>query len=503
VGVEYFYREQQEVLDALVFGGMPVKVFQEQSQFSEVWNYDWSLYHGGQRRLNLRQAMIKARRAFASCLRATLHGAEVSACPVTLHGRRALSSGASPLKGFRVLELANVLAGPSIGQFLAELGADVIKVENPRTNGDVTRGWRLHGDAAGKPSAYFSGCNLGKHSVAIDTSADRGRSLCQRLAAVSDVVVASYKPGDAEKMALDSMTLRSTNPRLVYAQITGYGLDDPRVGYDAIIQAESGFTFMNGEPGSRGQPTKMPVALVDLLAAHQLKEAILLALWQRDRTGEGAHVHVSLLGAAVASLANQATGYLMAGAVPQRMGSDHPSICPYGTAFADKSGKSLVLAVGADSQFRGLCEVLGCAELGVDPQYAKNVDRVNHREELKAELARRISGLPRDELLERLHEKRVPAGAIADMPTVFEAPQAQALVVRGGGTSSDKLQGEALGLRQVAWRGGSMDDAPTPCRAPGYAEHTKEVLEAVLGLEAAEVHELIEAGIVETSKPAR
>mmetsp|Transcript_7376 Transcript_7376/g.26964 ORF Transcript_7376/g.26964 Transcript_7376/m.26964 type:complete len:274 (+) Transcript_7376:464-1285(+) len=240
----------------------------------------------------------------------------------------------------RVLELASVLAGPSTGQFLAELGADVIKVENRKTRGDVTRGWRLPGEPSEGPSAYFKSCNLGKRSLALDAAGQSGRDLCRKLALASDVVLASYKPGDAEKLGLDATSLRAEEPRLVYAQITGYGLNDPRVGYDALIQAEAGFTHMNGEPGERGRPTKMPVALVDLLAAHQLKEAILLALWRRDRTGEGSHVHVSLMGAAVASLANQATGYLCAGKVPQRMGSDHPSISPYGSAFDDRDGQS-------------------------------------------------------------------------------------------------------------------------------------------------------------------
>ncbi|CAE7941353.1 cct4 [Symbiodinium sp. KB8] len=154
---------------------------------------------------------------------------------------------------------------------------------------------------------------------------------------IDDIVIASYKPGDDVKLGLDAAQLRAQAPRLIYAQITGYGLNDPRTGYDAVIQAESGFTFMNGAAAHQGgSPTKMPVALVDLVAAHQLKEAILLALFNRERFGEGAHVHVSLMAAAVASLANQATGYLITGEVPQRMGSDHPSICPYGTAFSDQ-----------------------------------------------------------------------------------------------------------------------------------------------------------------------
>lgn len=401
-------------------------------------------------------------------------------------------SAGSPLAGLRVLELASVLAGPTVGQFLGELGADVIKVENQRTRGDVTRGWKLKGDPDNGVTAYFSCCNLGKRSIALDAGGLRGQTLCKQLASKSDVVIASYKPGDAEKFGLDAGSLRSLNPRLVYAQITGYGLEDSRVGYDALIQAEAGFTFMNGEPGTEGRPTKMPVALVDLLAAHQLKEAILLALLQRERTGNGAHVHVSLMAAAVSSLANQATGFVLAGAVPQRMGSDHPSICPYGTAFNDRDGEPLVLAVGTDSQFRALCEVLGLDGLASDQRYAKNVDRVAHRSELKALIADCISKWARADLLSQLAETNVPVGAIADMRTVFETPQAQELLVRSGEGCSSKV----LGLRQVAWLG---DDAATalPRRPPRYGEHTAEILKEVLGLQAAEVDNLVQEGIVE------
>eukprot|EP00440_Ansanella_granifera_P047394 gb/GFBE01051327.1/.p1 GENE.gb/GFBE01051327.1/~~gb/GFBE01051327.1/.p1 ORF type:complete len:421 (+),score=102.66 gb/GFBE01051327.1/:1-1263(+) len=397
---------------------------------------------------------------------------------------------AGPLAGLRVLELASVLAGPSVGQFLAELGADVLKVENRKTRGDVTRTWKLKGDTGGDITAYFSCCNLGKRSIALDASGKQGQDLCRRLAAASDVVIASYKPGDAEKLGLDAAQLRTENPRLVYAQITGYGLDDPRVGYDALIQAEAGFTFMNGTPGEAGRPTKMPVALVDLLAAHQLKEAILLALLRREKAGEGSHVHVSLMSAAVASLANQATGYLVAGAVPQRMGSDHPSICPYGTDFLDKDGQPLVLAVGSDSQFRTLCEILECAELADDPRYAKNVDRVAHRKELVELLAAKIAVRSRDEVLKQLKLRKVPAGAIADMPTVFTTPQAEALVVR------EAPEGKALGLRQVAWLG---DDATSakPSNPPGFGQHTVEILTDVLKLNTSEIKQLVDDKVVE------
>eukprot|EP00933_Yihiella_yeosuensis_P008142 TRINITY_DN11347_c0_g1_i2.p1 TRINITY_DN11347_c0_g1~~TRINITY_DN11347_c0_g1_i2.p1 ORF type:complete len:419 (-),score=106.94 TRINITY_DN11347_c0_g1_i2:242-1498(-) len=405
--------------------------------------------------------------------------------------RRTFSSSAAPgpLAGLRVLELASVLAGPSVGQFLAELGADVLKVENQRTHGDVTRTWRLKGEPKEDTvTAYFSACNLGKRSIAIDASKAQGKDLCRRLAGACDIVVASYKPGDAEKLGLDAKTLRADNPKLVYAQITGYGINDPRVGYDALIQAEAGFTFINGQPGEAGRPTKMPVALVDLLAAHQLKEAILLALLQREKKGEGAHVHVSLMGAAVASLANQASGYIVAGAVPQRMGSDHPSICPYGTDFLDKDGKPLVLAVGSDAQFRSLCEILECPEISSDQKFSTNVQRVANRQELCQILADKIKQRSRDDTLEQLRIKKVPAGAIADMPTVFSTEQAQALVV--------KDSGKAVGMRQVAWLGDGVSEAQ-PSKPPGFAHHTAEILTDVLKMPSAEIKGLINDGIIE------
>lgn len=421
-------------------------------------------------------------------------GGAASAASVLKLSLRSASSGSTalPMAGMRVLELASVLAGPTTGQFLAELGADVIKVENPTTRGDVTRGWRLKGEAADGPSAYFKCCNMGKRSVALDASGKVGQDLVRRLAGASDIVLASYKPGDDNKLGLDAAALRAANPRLIYAQITGYGMDDPRVGYDAVIQAEAGFTFMNGEPGERGRPTKMPVALVDLLAAHQLKEAVLLALWRRERTGEGSHVHVSLMGAAVSSLANQATGYLCAGVVPQRMGSEHPSISPYGSAFDDRDGQPLILAVGADAQFRTLVEILGCAELAADPRFQTNVKRVAHRDELKGLLAERISKWSRADLLAQLDARKVPAGAVADMRTVFEQPQARRLAVAAP-------NGEVVGLRQVAWSGDGVAEG-LPRRPPDYAQHTAEVLVDVLNMSMPEVEALVAAKVVDVPR---
>ncbi len=213
------------------------------------------------------------------------------------------------LTDLKVLELASVLAGPSVGQFFAELGAEVIKIENPRNGGDVTRLWKTPGEPTDDRSAYFCSCNWGKKSVALDLTIHRDIEIVRKLAAKSDIVIASYKPGDAEKLGVSYQQLRTHNERLIYGQITGYGSDDDRVGYDAVIQAEAGFMALNGE--HEGPATKMPVALIDVLAAHHLKEGLLLALLTRERTKEGSVVEVSLVQTAVASLANQATNWLV------------------------------------------------------------------------------------------------------------------------------------------------------------------------------------------------
>ena len=344
------------------------------------------------------------------------------------------------LDGVLVVELASVLAGPSAGQFLAELGATVVKVENTTTRGDVTRTWRLpsergkrgsvggsgsDGTGAGTESnngidggirddmtarnrggesegdsgrsddsvtAYFSACNMGKQSVAIDLRDASGLNACHRLLRSADVVLASYKPGDAERLGVDYATARALNPAVVYAQITGYGVDDDRAGYDAVIQAESGFQYMNGLDA----PTKMPVAMMDLLASHQIKEGVLAGLLRRamgggdddDRTTCGSLVSVSLLGAGVSALANQGTGYLREGVVPQRMGNDHPVICPYGTIFECADGGLITLAVGSDAQWRGLCGVL---QMPDDERFSTNPLRVEHRGACKEAVQEKIA----------------------------------------------------------------------------------------------------------------
>src|SRR5690606_21180495 len=265
------------------------------------------------------------------------------------------------LKDLVVLELASVLAGPGVGQFFAELGAEVIKVENIRTSGDVTRSWRLKDETTDDRSAYFCAVNWGKQSIAVDLTHSSGRNIVHQLAARADVVIASYKPGDATRLGVDYDTLSQVNPALIYGEITGYGPHDPRVGYDAILQAEAGFMSMNGEPGATS--LKMPVALVDILAGHQLKEGLLVAMIEKASSGRGRKVEVSLRDAAVASLVNQGTNYLVGRTVPGKEGSAHPNIAPYGDVFITADNREIILAVGTDQQFRQLCKVLDASEL--------------------------------------------------------------------------------------------------------------------------------------------
>ncbi len=335
------------------------------------------------------------------------------------------ASGPGPLSGLLVVELASVLAGPSVGMFFAEHGARVVKVEAPR--GDVTRRWHLATEDPGDDRpAYFCAVNWGKESVTLDLATDAGRDALARLAARADVVVSSFRPGRAAGLGADAETLRARHPRLVVVEVDGYGPDDPRAGYDAVVQAESGFTFLNGQPD--GPPTKMPVALVDVLAAHQLKEATLVALLARERTGQGATVRVSLLASAVASLANQASGWLTAGVAPQRMGSAHPTIAPYGTIYPTATG-GVVLAVGTDRQWAALCGVLG---LEPEARFETNLGRVRHRRALDAVLGPALATRERGALLAALAERGVPAGAVRGVPEVFEQPEAARLVVRDG-----------------------------------------------------------------------
>ncbi|MDB5268370.1 MAG: carnitine dehydratase [Hymenobacter sp.] len=354
-----------------------------------------------------------------------------------------------PFAHLRVLELASVLAGPQVGQFFAELGAEVLKIESPA--GDVTRTWKTSAETAASSatevasvSAYFAASNWGKSSLVLDLTAPAGQAELYRLAAQADIVLASYKPGDAEKLRADYTTLSAGNPRLVYGHLTGYGPANARAGYDAVLQAEAGFLYLNAA-GPGQPPQKMPVAMVDLLAAHQLKEGLLTALLQREKNGRGALVQVSLLDSALSALANQAATYLVTGHDPQPLGSGHPSIVPYGTVYRAAEGRALVLAVGSDGQFRQLCATLGRPEWASDTRFATNPARVAHRPELEALLTAAIAAVNGDELLAALERRAVPAGAVRTVGEALRHPTAQPMLLPGHGAGPN-------GLRTVAFR---------------------------------------------------
>ena len=394
-----------------------------------------------------------------------------------------------------VLELASVLAGPSVGQFFAELGATVIKVENPQTGGDVTRRWHAPDSETGNRgsprddrSAYFCCCNAGKMSVALDLSTKGGRKVLHALVPHADIALTNFRPGAAPRLGVDAPTLRRLNTSLIVGTITGYGEDDDRAGYDAVIQAESGFTYMNGEPD--GDPVKLPVALMDVLAAHQLKEGLLVKLIERMQTGSGGVVSVSLLQSAVSGLANQATNYLVAGHVPERMGSAHPNIAPYGTLYPTADGHRIVLAVGTDRQFRSLCDVFGLDDLPNDSDYSTNARRVANRDALDWILRSCTEQIHTEVLLSALDEANVPAGRVRAMPQVFEQAPADAMVLH---PSTDA---HPPGLRQTAFP--QPDDAAPVSAPPHYAEHTRSVLYDYLGLSQNDLGILESDGAIST-----
>jgi crotonobetainyl-CoA:carnitine CoA-transferase CaiB-like acyl-CoA transferase len=352
-----------------------------------------------------------------------------------------------PLSGLKVLELASVLAGPSVGMFLAELGATVTKIENPRTQGDVTRHWKQKTeDPKSMSSAYFASVNWGKTHLFIDLKDEAGAAQVRSMAAQSDVILTNYRAGQGEHYGLDYLSVKKTNPKVIYGHVSGFGEDDGRAAYDVVLQAESGYMFMNGH--QQDEPTKLPIALIDILAAHQLREGLLLALLNRERTGEGAHVSVSLFDAAITALSNQATNWLMNGHIPQRVGSPHPNICPYGEVLTTMDERHIVLAVGSEQQFASLCDVLGLQELKTDPKFIDNQIRIENRTELKDRMVAKARQMQSEPLMKDFLLKGVPAGIIKNMKEVFELPKAEALVLE------DVLEDgrKARRVSQVAFR---------------------------------------------------
>jgi crotonobetainyl-CoA:carnitine CoA-transferase CaiB-like acyl-CoA transferase len=336
-------------------------------------------------------------------------------------------STTSLLSGLKVVELATVLAGPAVGRFFAELGAEVIKLENPRTGGDVTRSWKLPSEPPEHPfSAYYASINQGKKTVFADLGTEAGQQTLHTLLQQADVLLVNFKPGDDTKFGVAYGELAPRYPRLIYGHITGYGPQNPRTAFDLVLQAETGFMSMNGTPQSG--PMKMPVALIDVLAAHQLKEGILVALLQRMQHGQGGYVHVSLFDAAVASLANQAGNWLMAAHNPGLQGSLHPNIAPYGETFCCSDGRFVVIAAGNDRQFAGFCHACSLPQLITDPRFHTNSNRVANRNALAELVKPFFARYTAAEILPLLEQNQVPAAIIQQVAEVLENENAAHLI---------------------------------------------------------------------------
>ncbi|MEQ8896476.1 MAG: CaiB/BaiF CoA-transferase family protein [Roseovarius sp.] len=331
----------------------------------------------------------------------------------------------APLAGLKVVELARILAGPWAGQTLADLGAEVIKVESPA--GDDTRAWGppfIERDED-RTAAYFHSCNRGKASVAVDFRTEAGQARVRELAADADILIENFKVGGLEKYGLDYASLSELNPGLIYCSITGFGQDGPyahRAGYDYIIQGMSGFMSITGDPD--GQPQRAGVAVTDLFTGLYSVAGILAALHQRGRTGRGQHIDMALLDCAVAATANQSMNYLATGTPPGRTGNYHPNLAPY--QVFDCADGYIIIATGNDAQYQRLCRVLGCQDMAEAPEYLRNADRVANREAMVAALTARTLTFSKADLLAACEADGIPAGPINDLSEVFEDPQVKA-----------------------------------------------------------------------------
>jgi crotonobetainyl-CoA:carnitine CoA-transferase CaiB-like acyl-CoA transferase len=348
------------------------------------------------------------------------------------------------LSGLRILDLSRVLAGPWATQMLGDLGAEVIKIEQPG-KGDDTRGWGppFHGEGEQALSAYFLSTNRNKHSVAIDMTAAEGQAALHDLAKNCDVVVENFKVGGLKKYALDYDSLSAINPRLIYCSITGFGQTGPRAqqaGYDFMIQGLSGMMSVTGDPST--EPQKTGVAYVDVMTGLHAVVAILAAVNQRQTTGRGQYIDLALFDVAVSTLANQALNYLVSGIVPQRLGNAHPNIAPY-QAFATKDGH-IILAVGNDAQFALFAQVAGHEAWSADPRFQTNAARVAHRETLIPMIADVMAGQTTADWIAALEAENIPHGPINTIAQALADPQA---VARGLVTNAEGRPAIASPLR--------------------------------------------------------
>lgn len=399
---------------------------------------------------------------------------------------------AGPLSHVRVLELSRVLAGPWAAQTLADLGADVIKVERPG-GGDDTRAWGP--PWTGGQSAYFLSTNRGKRSVTIDFEKPEGQALVRRLAAEADVVIENFKVGGLVKYGLDYESLKAVNPRLVYGSITGFGQDGPyaaRAGYDFMIQGMGGLMSITGKPDGEpgGGPVKVGVAVTDLFTGLYAAIGILGALNHRDRTGEGQWVNLALLDVQVAVLANQAMNHLVGGTPPPRLGNAHPNIVPY-QAFATRDGH-IILAVGNDGQFARFAQVAGRPDLAADARYATNPARVAHRAELVAVIEALMAERDSRDWLDALEAVGVPCGPINDLTQVFADPHVQARGLRRD--LPHPLAGTVPTVASpIRYSATPVEHTVAP---PTLGQHTDAVLADALGLCAADIAALRDKGVI-------
>ena len=384
-----------------------------------------------------------------------------------------------PLAGLRVLELARILAGPWAGQVLADLGADVIKVER-KGAGDDTRGWgppfveAKSGDHLG--AAYFHAANRGKRSIELDFEDDEGRRIVKKLAARSDVLIENFKVGGLAKFGLDQASLRKDNPRLIYCSVTGFGQDGPyasRAGYDLMAQGMGGIMDLTGSPD--GDPQRVGVPVADIITGIYSVVGILSALHQREKTGKGAYIDTALVDTQVGVLSNQALNYLISGKIPKRAGNTHPNIVPY-QVFPVADGR-VIVATGNDRQYQKFCAALGASQLGEDPAYRTNTDRLAKRDELIGKLSALTRELKRDELLDKLEAVQVPAGPINNLAQVFADPQVKHRRMQLDLPSDAAKGGKIPGVRTPIVMDGDPMASPRP--APRLGEHTAEILREI------------------------
>jgi len=379
-----------------------------------------------------------------------------------------------PLKGVRVVELARILAGPWAGQLLADLGADVIKVESP-DGGDDTRKWGppfvMSHDGENLSAAYYHSCNRGKRSIAIDFSTPEGAETIRRLVATSDVLIENFKLGGLKKYGLDYDSLRKINPRLVYCSITGFGQDGPyapRAGYDFIIQAMAGMMSITGEVGR--EPQKAGVAISDIFTGLYSVIAIQAALRHADQTGEGQHIDMALFDTQISALGNQNLNYLVSGKSPVQMGNAHMNIAPY-EVVPVRDGH-IILAVGNDGQFAKFCAAVGLDELSTNPDFATNPARVANRVKLRERIVEALSTVDRDPLLAKLEAASVPASPINTIGQMFADPQT---IARGMRLDLDDGHGNLLpSVRAPMVMSGTPLVYERP--SPRLGEHTQEIL---------------------------